>query len=172
MITPQTTAAILLAAGAAKRFGGDKLGAAIVNEATVGHAPALRTLGYEAVLNKDASRGLSTSIRAGVAWAQSNGMQGVLIALADMPFINATHYRRLFREAQANDEQIAFTACGDRRSPPALFGICWFELLQALSGESGARALLASVSVAAGVEAPAESLVDIDTPDDLLRGRD
>ena len=195
MIEPATTAAILLAAGASRRFGSDKLGAsvgkgtvlglsakalaasgcvlraAVVSEATKSHTRALQTLGFETVLNGHAVDGLSTSIRVGVNWAQIKGAQSALLALADMPFVDPAHYLRLFRKAQASDGQIAFTSCGDRRLPPAIFGAVWFARLQDLQGDAGARALLASVDADAGLHAPADALLDIDTLDDLIRNR-
>lgn len=189
-LSPSNTAAILLAAGAASRFGGDKLAAPLRGGTVLGHAAsalaaaqcAWRTivvsparmdgteeaaLGFARVVNPDAADGLSTSIRAGVSWAEARGAKAVLIALADMPFIDPGHYARLFDAANGGRNQCAFTLCKQRRSPPTLFGAGWFPQLKALSGDSGARVLLADQPYDAGVAAPEDMLDDIDAPDDL-----
>src|SRR3546814_4863790 len=52
------------------------------------------------------------------------------------------------------------------RMPPALFGAEWFEMLQQLNGDQGARSLISRATL---VVARPEDLVDIDSPADLER---
>lgn len=191
MINPGATAAILLAAGSSRRFAGDKLAAPIGEETVLGlsaralaasgcalrvavvrgasnpHASILKSLGFEIVINEKANEGLSRSLRAGVEWAERQSARGVLVALADMPFITAEHYRRLFEKADATSDCTSYTICDERRSPPAIFGAEWFNRLRDLCGDAGARTLLATISENVAVNAPADMLTDIDTPDDL-----
>src|SRR3546814_2492452 len=54
----------------------------------------------------------------------------------------------------------------DLRMPPALFGAEWFEMLQQLNGDQGARSLISRATL---VVARPEDLVDIDSPADLER---
>ncbi len=189
MLTPVNTAAILLAAGAASRFGADKLSAPLLGVKVIDHAAAALSSaqcthravivnsknvisclpGFEAIANPDADKGLSTSIRIGVDWAEARGAKGVIIALADMPFIEPDHYFRLFEAANASGNQCAFTTAGERRSPPAIFGAAWFSQLRDLTGDQGAKNLLLTQPQAGGVSAQENSLADIDTPEDLIR---
>lgn len=189
-LTPSNTAAILLAAGASSRFGGDKLSAPLKGGTVLGQAAAALAAthcahcaivlrpgvnladhhalsGFTTIANPAADNGLSTSIRAGVEWAESEGAKGVLIALADMPFITPDHFAALFDIANKSANACAFTAASGRRSPPALFGAQWFGELKKLSGDSGARKLLSDQPASSGVAAPESMLIDIDTPDDL-----
>jgi len=189
-LTPSNTAAILLAAGASSRFGGEKLSAPLKGGSVLSHAAdALKTAqcaycaivlrpgsnlvshnalgGLTEVTNSFANDGLSTSIRAGVEWADAVGAKGVLIALADMPFVTPDHFAALFDIANKSANACAFTAASGRRSPPALFGAEWFGELKTLSGDTGARKLLSDQPDSSGVAAPESMLIDIDTPDDL-----
>lgn len=188
-LKPDHTAAILLAAGAASRFGGDKLSAPLRGASVIDHAAAALAAaqctwlavitspgakmaapaGFEHVINPNAKDGLSTSVRIGVRWAEARGATAVLIALADMPFIESSHYPRLFEAASKNRNQCSYTLSRDGRSPPALFGARWFSQLRDLSGDRGANKLLKAQPKNAGVAAPEETLADIDTRDDLNR---
>ena len=190
---PSTTAVILLAAGRASRFGGDKLAAmfhgetvlslsattlaqtdcylrsAVVNENSSKHVGRLKELGFVTILNDAAEAGLSRSIRLGVTWAKARGARGALIALADMPFITLAHYTRLLEIASHERFGVAYSKCAERRSPPAIFSADWFGRLLALEGDAGARELLQSAPSRAGVDASREMLTDIDTIEDLSR---
>lgn len=184
-------AAILLAAGASSRFGGDKLAAvidgetvlarsakaladagcslraAVVSEQSAIHAPLLKTFGYAIVANPHADEGLSASLREGVAWAEGRGAASVLIALADMPFVTPEHLRSLVHNSQQSDRGAAFTRHGARRSAPAAFHSTWFGELRALEGDEGARKIISRLPLSLGVEAPEAMLRDIDAPEDL-----
>lgn len=186
-------AVLLLAAGEGRRFGGEKLGAiidgesvialsasalantgcvmraAVLSSATLHHAPRLEALGFEILLNPDAASGLSSSIRCAVAWAQMNGADAALLALADMPFVTSTHLLRLCARLEHSTAGVAYSHSGNRCSPPAIFAARWFGALQSLDGDAGARNLLAAASDDDGVVAPPETLADIDSQEDLAR---
>lgn len=179
-------AAVLLAAGRSTRFGAaDKIAAELDGVPLGLHAArtiaalplALRYVvtgatprdypGFEIVPNLRPEAGLSRSIALGVAAARAAGAQAVLIALADMPCVAAEHFLRLIERADGPDALVASTD-GGHRTPPAVFGADWFDELEALSGDRGARDLLqrgTAISAAPG------DLLDIDTPDDLVVAR-
>ncbi len=191
MISEENCAALLLAAGASSRFGGDKLAAqidgetvlaysakalaasgcslraAVVSDASQIHAPLLHNLGFDIILNRHADEGMSASLRMGVGWAAEHKASGVLIALADMPFVPPAHFRTLLHSSQNCEERAAFTKRGAQRSPPAVFASVWFDKLSALQGDAGARGLIAGLPERCGVNASEEVLRDIDTPQDL-----
>lgn len=179
-------AGLLLAAGLSRRFGvADKLAADLHGLPLAAHAAA--TLGglglaanilvsarvdrrwpdFTVVHNPAPELGLSRSIALGVAAAREVGGQAVLIALADMPFVSAAHYRRLIAAAHGERAIIASTD-GNAAMPPALFGADWFGALESLSGDRGAGALLGDATL---VAAPPHELADIDTPGTLDAAR-
>lgn len=117
--------------------------------------------------NDDAATGMSGSVRIGVACAKERGAAAVVIALADMPRVTATHIYRLLDAADAPDA-VVVSSDGVQPMPPGVFGRERFDFLLSLEGDQGARDL-----VRAGrhvVTTPAE-LIDIDTPEDLERLR-
>jgi len=181
-------AALLLAAGRSSRFGGDKLAAKIHERSilersatvvaktncywriavTAPASPHPPALGFQSIENKERDEGIASSIRLGVSWAEDVGADGVLIALADMPYVETHHFQALIDRALAAPVQLSFTTVGDRRMAPAAFLKRWFPALLALHGDEGARAIIRDAPNDASVEAPIESLRDIDQPDDLM----
>ena len=186
MIAPEQVVAILLAGGLSGRFGpADKLAEPLYGLPLGLHAartlatlpfaamiavtrsggPDFGACGFTSVRNGHPASGQSGSIRLGLASALVAAPRAVLIMLADMPFVTRTHIEALL--ARFDDEhRIVASAGGERPGPPALFGASHFEALAALSGDAGARSMLNDALL---VEAPADELVDIDTPDDLIR---
>jgi len=154
---------ILLAAGRSARFGGNKLlhpladgtpvalaaarnlvaalpGAlAVVNAADVELVRLLEDAGLRVSVCPHAEDGMGTSLAWGVS--QTADADGWLIALADMPFIAAQTLRAV---AETVREPLAIVApvYNGRRGHPVAFGRGHGAALAALSGDSGARALL------------------------------
>jgi molybdenum cofactor cytidylyltransferase len=179
---------VLLAAGRSSRFGhGNKLEAEFLGRPVGFHVvTALEDLpfrarlvvrdgcsldfasrGYTEIHNERQDLGMSESVKLGVARARELGAQSVLIALADMPRVTAAHIHRLFDAADSTDAVVA-SSDGHKPRPPVLFGRARFDQLLSLTGDQGARALIAAGRHV--VTSPAE-LIDIDTPADLERIR-
>jgi molybdenum cofactor cytidylyltransferase len=183
MLQPEQVALVLLAAGRSRRFDGDKLTEpfldkplafhvvtalenvpflariAVVSDTRLDFAP----LGYDVVENPDPSLGQARSLCHGVSLARQSGAQGVLVALADMPRVTATHIYRMFDAAGGTDTIVA-SSNGERPLPPALFGKDLFDQLLDLQGDEGGRQLIKRGHHV--VTSPAE-LVDVDTREDL-----
>ena len=185
MIAVEDCVLVLLAAGRSKRMGdiGSKLDAPFLGRplglhvavaledmpfrervAVVGRAECdYAAHGFTVVRNDDPQLGMSRSLALGVACARAHGVRAVVVALADMPRVTATHIYQLL---DAADDEHAIVASSDGRAPkpPAVFGAARFDALMALEGDAGARAM-----VRAGkhvVTTPAE-LIDVDTPEEL-----
>lgn len=184
MIAAERTLLVLLAAGRSLRFGDrDKLEAPFLGRPLAMHvvtaleavpflgrvavtsATALdfAACGYDVVANPAPEQGLAGSLKLGVSAARSRGSAAVLVALADMPRVTATHVYRLLDAADRADAVVA-SSDGVRPSPPALFAAGRFEALMQAEGDQGARALIRAGHHV--VASPAE-LADIDTPEDL-----
>ena len=177
-----TITAVLLAAGRSTRFGAaDKLTAALGDRPLGLHAAhALAPLdlaarfvvtgpaesewpSFEIVDNDRPEDGMAHSIALGIAAARRSSADAVLIALADMPFVPTAHFERILAGYRGPDTLVA-TSNGVRRMPPALFGSDWFAELEGLSGDRGAHALLGRAAI---VVTEADTLLDVDRPEDL-----
>lgn len=186
MIDAENVTLILLAAGRSQRFGkADKLMAPYLGQPLGMHvvvaleavpfreriavvsdtALDLAGCGYRIVANDDPAAGLGRSLRLGVRAALEEGAQSVLIALADMPKVTATHIYRLLDRAEGPEAIVASSDGVDPR-PPALFGCAHLDALLTAQGDMGARELVKRGHHV--VTNPAE-LTDVDTPDDLNR---
>jgi molybdenum cofactor cytidylyltransferase len=81
---------------------------------------------------------------------------GWLVALADMPYVRATTVTRLI-DALAGGASLAAPRCAGRRGHPVGFAAYWGNALRGLSGDVGARELLAR-------NQDQLTLVDVDDP--------
>ena len=178
----------LLAAGSSRRFGdADKLCAEFRGRPLGEHAadavpvelferawvitrapdhlcePHWRARRFEPLLNPRAGEGQGTSVALAATAAKDAGLDGLLIALADMPLVPPSHFKALIEEWDAS-APITVSAIGETRMPPALFASRYFKDLAASSGDQGARVLIAQGEV---VPCPPELLTDIDTPQAL-----
>jgi len=119
--------------------------------------------GYEVVRNPRPEDGLSLSVRLGVQAARGDGLEAVLIALADMPRITATQIRRLF-DAQHGPDTVVASSDGVNPRPPVLFGAGRLDALERLEGDSGARDMILA---GRHVVASPDELIDVDTQEEL-----
>lgn len=117
--------------------------------------------------NPDYASGIASSVHAGLR-ALPGDMDGVVIALADMPWVESRHIEKLL-EAFEDKASICIPTVDGRRGNPTLWGAGYFERMHACEGDIGARALL--LEYAARVREVAfedvATLTDIDTPEGL-----
>lgn len=188
-------AALLLAAGAARRFGAPKLlqeidekpivrwsaeslRGAPVDETIVvvprdhtGLQRALVGLDVRFVVNDHADRGMGSSLACGVSALGSN-VDAVLVALADEPLVGRTALLRVVERYRAGGARIVVPTYRGIRGHPVLFERSVFEELRALSGDHGARTVTdRDPSRVAVVELENPKPIDVDTPADLVRLR-
>lgn len=131
-----------------------------------GVADALRELGCEVTVCPDADQGMGLSLAHAIAFSLPS--DGWLVALGDMPFVEAATLRALGR-AIAHGAGIAAPLFDGRRGNPVAFGAVHRAALLGLDGDQGARRLLASHPVT-GIAVPDPGILhDIDTPADLPR---
>ena len=160
---PKAIAAILLAAGAGSRFGGDKLlhpledGVAIAAHAARnllavtpdviavvrwGDFPLYDMLeqeGCHVTMFQGASRGMGASLAHGVKEARGAG--GWVVALADMPRLAPATIKTVIG-ALEEGALIAAPVYRGERGHPVGFGAALRDELLALDGDQGARAVL------------------------------
>ncbi|MCI0433166.1 MAG: nucleotidyltransferase family protein [Gemmatimonadetes bacterium] len=184
--------AIILAAGAAKRFGGDKLtarlsGAPLITHAieavlvagfpcTVvinpGHAKRIRSAVEDRrvsiVENARAAEGMASSIRAGIRSLDAES-GAALIAMGDQPLIRPVLLQQIAAQWRATAATIVATAYRGVLAPPALFDRAVFDELLELEGDIGARQVIERDGdrvVLIDIDQPPP--FDVDTAADLL----
>jgi molybdenum cofactor cytidylyltransferase len=132
------------------------------------HARGLgREADFEIVVASEAAEGMGASLRTAIQ-ALSPDSDGVFVFLGDMPCAPPGLADALARARVPGIDAVAPRFEG-RRGHPVLFGRACFPALLALSGDVGARALLAGLGDRlALVDSPdAGVLFDVDRPRDL-----
>lgn len=182
-----TLAAVVLAAGAGRRFGGGKMSAPFRGQPLVRHA--IRTARAAPVAQvivvcppdlgigdwpdrppvcalRVASDALSTSLKAGIAAAQ--GADGAFVFLGDMPLVPHGVAHDLARAL--GDSFAAIPRHEGRSGHPVLFAARAFPDLLGLKGDAGAGALLKGRSDLVFVDCTVETiLLDVDQAEDIAR---
>jgi molybdenum cofactor cytidylyltransferase len=197
-------AAILLAAGMSSRFkaasgeGSSKLLAPLAGKPLVRHAaeaalaslarPIIIVTGHdrgavEASLdglalqfahNPAYADGLASSLKTGIAALPADA-PGALILLGDMPAVTPALIDRLISAfGQRPDALAAAPVFDGRRGNPVLLARALFPAIAGLSGDEGARKLLADAGpeqmIQLGVSGVG-SILDVDTPQSLAEAR-
>jgi molybdenum cofactor cytidylyltransferase len=134
-------------------------------------ANAVHNLKVTIVHNATFEEGLSSSLRAGLSALPSDS-DGTLILLGDMPATESSDLEALMAAFAAKDRQaICVPVRHGRRGNPVLWGAAYFAEMMSLSGDVGAKPLMARhtehvTEVAAGSDG---IFADVDTPSDLAR---
>lgn len=189
-------AALILAAGRSTRYGGsnkllaDLDGIPIVRRVAqaafasharpvvvvTGHqselvAESLKGLDVQFVHNPHYAKGLSTSLKTGIA-ALPFDAEGAIVCLGDMPRIDASHIDRLIAAfAPKEGRLIALPVHNGKRGNPVLFGRALFTEMMDAEGDTGARHIIGThADEVAEVDLGTDAIfVDVDTPQALER---
>ena len=200
-------AGVVLAAGTSTRMGRNKLLFEIDGEPLVHRAarraidggldPVIIVVGHQAeraietvadlycctVVNPDYQKGISASVRAGIA-AVPPDAEAVVITLADMPFVSAGMIAALVMRFREDDTRLVISSYGDVTAPPTLYDRSLFAELQAAAGHAVPAREISAGEPAQGcgkhlvrrhrdeasfVAWPAELIADVDVPGDFER---
>jgi molybdenum cofactor cytidylyltransferase len=114
----------------------------------------------------NAAEGMGATLAEGVA--QLSNWDGVLIALADMPWVQPETYQAVAQQLQP--DTICVPVYGGRRGHPVGFGCSFFPQLARLQGDNGARQLIAqhAAKLIELVVSDAAIHRDVDLPSDLI----
>jgi molybdenum cofactor cytidylyltransferase len=183
--------ALILAAGASRRFGSPKQLAriggrpmlhAVLSRAVevAGHsvtvvlgahaadlAPLLSHSPASIAINRDWELGMSSSIRAGLARMPGTA-DAVLILLVDQPSVTTDDLRRLVGAWRRQPDYIAAAQYGTTTGAPAIFPHWCFRELTELRGDRGAGAFIQRHADRVVRVPMASAGHDVDTPEDLL----
>jgi molybdenum cofactor cytidylyltransferase len=187
-------AALVLAAGAGRRFGRpDKLLARLRGKPILSHvldaieeagpAATIVVLGENAervegavrwrsevrVINPDPAQGLSSSVLVGVAAARALELpiDGVLIALGDQPNLSPRVIQALVAAAEGTRPIVVPRYAGGGGSNPVLLRREAWHLFEELAGDRGLGPIIgARPELVAEIRVPGSN-PDVDSPDDL-----
>lgn len=178
-------AALVLAAGASRRFGSDKRLHPVQRRPMLAHTlsiyravladvgvvirpnePAMVALaeaaGCRVIEAADAPLGLSRSLAAGVAAMRH--ADGLLVGLADMPFVRADTLRALVATMRRLPRRIVRPAHAGAPGNPVGFPPSQYDALTRLRGDAGAREMLVGADVITVPVDDAGVLRDVDRP--------
>ncbi len=190
-------AAVILAAGRGRRFGGAKLLAEWRGRPLLGHvldvvaaarasgfladarvvmaaddagvAALSRSAGVPCVVNPAADQGLSTSLRCGLAALPADA-GAALVLLGDQPMIRLDVIARLAATWRAGGDPVLrprYAGAPDAPGHPVLLGRAVWPLADRLEGDAGLGALFASGAAGVTIVDVPGTNPDIDTPADL-----
>jgi molybdenum cofactor cytidylyltransferase len=182
-------AAVILAAGSARRMGANKLLATIdgkplvriAAEAAVGSqaspvvvvtgmyagevAEVLSGLAVTQAFNPDHASGLASSLSVGLARLPAD-VDGAVVLLADMPRVDSPIIDRLIDAFDRG--RIVVPAFQGRRGNPVLWSREFFPQLQSLAGDIGGRFVIEANAAAVVEVATGDAItMDVDTPEAL-----
>ena len=132
---------------------------------------ALRDLKVTIVHNASYAEGLSASLRTGLRALPADA-GGALILLGDMPEIESGDLEALMAAFAADARQAICVPVRDgRRGNPVLWGAAYFAEMMMISGDRGAKQLMARQQERVTEVAIASDgiFADVDTPSDLAR---
>jgi molybdenum cofactor cytidylyltransferase len=119
--------------------------------------------------NPDYAAGISTSLRAGIN-ALPDGIDGVLVALGDMPRVRPDHLRRLADAFDpAAERAICLPTWQGKRGNPVLWARRFFAEMADVGGDVGARHIVGEhAELVCEVEMADDGvLIDVDSPEAL-----
>lgn len=186
-------AAVILAAGEAKRFGGQKLLALLGGKPLLQHAldaanasslaPLALVVGADAdavlagvalgrarpVHNPAFATGQSSSVQAGLRAVEE--ADAAVVLLGDQPRVTAALLEALVGRQRECGAAAVVSRWGGKRMPPTLLHRDLWPAVHALSGDVGAREVLTARDDVAVLDVPAAlgALDDVDTREDYAR---
>jgi molybdenum cofactor cytidylyltransferase len=192
---PLRAAGLVLAAGASRRMGGNKMlleleGEALVRRAArralaAGLSPVVVVLGHEAdrvraalgglpveiALNPDFTGPTHTSLHAALD-VLGEDVDAAVVLLGDMVHVTEAALVELVASARASAAPLVVSRYGDVTAPPLLFRRALFGELRAWTGEGCGKAVVqAHRAEALYVDRPTAALVDVDTPEDFQKAQ-
>ncbi|MBP2832069.1 nucleotidyltransferase family protein [Aquimarina sp. U1-2] len=180
---------LILAAGSSTRMGAPKqllpwgttslIGHAITRALSIENTPVFVVLGanYEliynqishyaitSIYNKKWSLGMGSSIRLGLQTIKRKvaGCEAVLISIIDQPVITVHHLNALITSFESGTNSIVASNLGAKIGVPAIFSKHYFDELEALHLDYGARHIIKNYSNQVGVIDAIDIGMDIDT---------
>jgi len=183
---------IILAAGSSSRFNGVKQLAGYHGKTFVRHAVSaaaniekntivvlganveevkkeIEDLDVHIVFNSCWAEGMSSSIRYGLhaLLLDDPDVEATIFMVCDQPFVSSALLQELIAAYRATNKQIVACAYQDTIGTPVLFEKTFFPVLLALTGQTGAKKIIAENMESAVTIPFPMGYIDIDTTDDF-----
>ena len=118
-----------------------------------------------AVNNPDWSKGLSSSLKAGIL-ALDKEVRAAVIILPDQPLVELEHLQNLIEVFNNSDNNLVYSKYQDSLGVPAIIGRELFAQVLKIKGDKGARVLAANNNYD---WIRLEHYLDIDSPEDISK---
>jgi molybdenum cofactor cytidylyltransferase len=105
------------------------------------HQQTMQSLGLQTIIAQRAEQGMGKSLAAGARAAIAQGASGVIVMLADLPYVKAETVRAI-ADALRKGVSIAVPRYQGQQGHPVGFSHRHLPALAALSGDAGAKAVL------------------------------
>ena len=130
--------------------------------------PLLKNYEVELIQFYQWEKGMGNSLAYGIQQILNSNptIEGILISLIDQPLVTSSHYlnmRATFEKG--NNQIIASESDSGWSGVPVLFDACYFNELQKLSGEEGAKLILKKNEADTILINAGNKLIDMDTPE-------
>jgi molybdenum cofactor cytidylyltransferase len=123
--------------------------------------------GVKVIFNQDWTAGMGKSISVGVHKIQQGKYAGIIISVADQPFLNQNIIRAILSKVDFNRDQIIVSKYDVGSGPPTFFHHSYFSELMALGGDIGAKPIVKKYINRVEYIAFEKGSFDIDTKEDL-----
>ncbi|EIJ37640.1 putative MobA-like protein [Galbibacter orientalis DSM 19592] len=127
------------------------------------------TLNAEALYHKDWEQGLGSSIAFGVRTLQKLDFDGVLIMLADQPFVTSYYLKELINSFNSGEKNIIASRFAGSVGVPAIFSAEYFEDLKKLDTDTGAKHIIKAHFQDVETFQADDLVIDIDTVETYKR---
>lgn len=189
-MTEKNIACLILASGLGTRFGRqDKLMALLDGQPVLAHTAKvamgvgfsqciavvpqdhlarqdlLNSLGVELVMNPSPELGQGGSLALGAKTLRTRLIDGVIVLLADMPFIRVSDLQEIL--SNIRDQKAMICEADGQRTPPVYFARSCFEALSQLKGDDGGKSVLSTLAHVDILPLQSEAARDIDHQTDL-----
>ncbi len=131
--------------------------------------PEIKDESVSVIINKHWRLGLGKSIACAAQYCldSNENSDGLLIVLADQPFVTTHYLNRMIHEFQTTKPDIITTQYASKvKGVPVLFNNTYFKALSQITGDDGAKSIIKSHSNFVKTLTPNFDNVDIDTNGD------
>lgn len=125
----------------------------------------IEDLNFKVVINENAHKGQSESIKLGVK--SSKRCDGYMFFVADQPLINKKDIEKLIRVFRENKDFIVIPKYKEKCGNPVIYPSLYKEEILRLEGDKGGKSIIKSSNKIKYVEVEEDTLFDIDNKDDF-----
>jgi molybdenum cofactor cytidylyltransferase len=133
------------------------------------HKKVIEALPVSIVINKDWSKGMGSSLKAGIESLLKDHpeTEAIIISVCDQPYLTAHHLKKLISVYSNTASKIVTSHYKGTNGVPALFSKSLFQKLLQVEDDEGARKIIRQHTGTIALVPFEKGEIDIDTPEDL-----